>query len=181
MFIYKITNIITGQYYIGQTIRSLETRFYYHVLRSNNGSKTKLHNAIRKYGSENFIIEPILSNVLKENLNKEEIRLISELSPYYNMTFGGEGGNTSNSPNYKSNHKKNCLRGKNHPRYGLSKELSPVFGSKRSQESKTKMSKTHKEIRTIRRKTCEFCKKDVDLPNYSRWHGENCKVKVKNP
>ena len=30
MKIYKITNIITGNFYIGKTIRPLEKRFYHH-------------------------------------------------------------------------------------------------------------------------------------------------------
>ena len=26
-------------------------------------------------------------------------------------------------------------------------------------------------------KTCEYCNKSLDLGNYRRWHGENCKSK----
>ena len=97
------------------------------------------------------------------------------------MTISGDGGDTSNSPNYKENHKRNCLRGEQHSRFGLQKEDSPVFGSKRTKESKNKMSKTHLHIRKIRRKTCEHCKKNTDLPNYSRWHGVNCKFRDQTP
>lgn len=27
------------------------------------------------------------------------------------------------------------------------------------------------------KKTCPYCSKEVDLPNYNRWHGNNCKQK----
>lgn len=166
MHIYKITNNINGDFYIGKTIKTLEQRMWKHVYLTSKGSKTKLHNAMRKYGSENFSIISISSNISEENLNREEIRFIFELNPHYNMTSGGDGGNTSNSVNYKKNHKKSCLRGENHTRYGLPKHLSPVFGSKRSDESKIKMSESHLQIRQSRRKICEHCNKDVDFANF---------------
>ena len=79
MYIYRVTNKVNGHFYIGKTTKSLNERLNGHFYRAKHGSNTKLHNAMRKYGFDNFIIEPILSNIIKENLNSEEIRLISEL------------------------------------------------------------------------------------------------------
>jgi hypothetical protein len=53
---------------------------------------------MRKYGTINFTIK-----VLEEtdSPNEREIYWIKTLHPHYNMTEGGDGGDTSNSPNYK--------------------------------------------------------------------------------
>jgi len=53
---------------------------------------------MRKYGTDKFTIE-----ILEEtsNGNEREIYWIQELNPHYNMTSGGDGGDTSNSPNFK--------------------------------------------------------------------------------
>lgn len=29
------------------------------------------------------------------------------------------------------------------------------------------------------KKSCEFCGKQISLGNYKRWHGENCKHRIK--
>lgn len=106
MVIYKITNIITNDFYIGKT-KNAEKRFYNHKYKAtNNRSQTHFHRAIRKYGIENFIFS-ILENVESEELlNEREIFWIKELNPHYNMTMGGDGGDTSNSLNYKEAIKK---------------------------------------------------------------------------
>lgn len=52
--------------------------------------------AIRKYGKENFIIEPIDFAETRDELNEKEVYYISEyksLEDGYNMTISGEGGN----------------------------------------------------------------------------------------
>jgi group I intron endonuclease len=102
MIIYKITNNITKDFYIGKTSNNIETRFYHHKYNSQKRkSQTYLHRAMRKYGIDCFSILRIdEANTLQE-LNQKEIYWINSLSPQYNMTKGGEGGDTSNSPNYK--------------------------------------------------------------------------------
>mgnify|MGYP000968085759 FL=1 len=95
--IYKITNIKTGKVYIGKTTRSLNDRLQGHINSADKGNNFKLSRAIRKYGKENFIIEPIDFADTREELNEKEVYYISEyksLENGYNMTIGGEGGNT---------------------------------------------------------------------------------------
>ena len=95
--IYKITNIKTGKVYIGKTTRSLNDRLQGHINSADRGDNFKLSRAIRKYGKENFIIEPIDFAETRDELNEKEIHYISEynsLEDGYNMTIGGEGGNT---------------------------------------------------------------------------------------
>lgn len=95
MIIYCITNNINSKRYIGKTKFSAEKRFQKHVYSANSGSDTYFHKAIRKYGKENFTIL-----VLEES--EAEEYWIAKLRPEYNMTKGGDGGDTSSSPKYKA-------------------------------------------------------------------------------
>lgn len=94
MIIYQITNKSNNKKYIGITSKSLQTRWNQHLryaLRYN--SQLRLHRAIRKYGTINFIIEPIdYTQTLDKALQKEK-QLIEQLDTYkkgYNSTFGGD-------------------------------------------------------------------------------------------
>lgn len=97
--IYKITNTLNGKFYIGQTIQSLIKRFNGHKTdaRVNNKTNQSLHNAIRKYGFENFICEEI-ENCPVELLDEREIYWIDKLNATdknigYNLDKGGRNSN----------------------------------------------------------------------------------------
>jgi len=93
MRIYKITNIITGKFYIGKTIRSLDERFYHHKYAAKNqDKKTHLMSSMNKYGHDNFIIEELCTATNENELSSLEIEYISKLKPYYNKAPGGKGG-----------------------------------------------------------------------------------------
>jgi group I intron endonuclease len=98
MIIYKLTNKITNQKYIGQTTRPLEVRIKQHVTRSKI-NKTYIANAINKYGINNFEIILLTTCSNQEELDQQEIEFItSENTLYpngYNLTFGGKGGKKS--------------------------------------------------------------------------------------
>ena len=113
--IYKITNTVTGDFYIGFTSKTLEERFKKHLANAKSGSNTYLYKAIRKYGEQSFQIE-----ILQEegSLNEDEPLWIKTLKPSYNMTSGGDGGDTSQSPAYKEGMKHRSMAGKNNPQYG---------------------------------------------------------------
>lgn len=89
-FIYKITNKVNGKSYIGQTRYTVEFRWRQHQHKKDN---TYFHNAIHKYGVENFIVETIEEcNV--EDLNSKEIFYIAKYDTFnngYNLTIGGDG------------------------------------------------------------------------------------------
>jgi hypothetical protein len=90
MIVYKITNKLNGNIYIGQTIGSLEVRWASHC----RDKKHRLNNAIKKYGKNNFSIEEIgrYSNI--NDLNNAEEYFIdyhNSLHPYgYNLKAGGK-------------------------------------------------------------------------------------------
>ena len=89
MIIYKITNKINQKVYIGQTIRTLEERFLEHKRAKKD---FHLHNAMRKYGEENFIAEIIDTATSRDELNEKEIYWINYYKSDidgYNMKPGG--------------------------------------------------------------------------------------------
>lgn len=87
--IYKFTNKITGESYIGQSV-NLRRRYNDHKNIKNDGSY--FHRMISHYGFSNFEYE-ILEECEKHELNEKEKYYISKyntLSPHgYNLTEGG--------------------------------------------------------------------------------------------
>lgn len=108
--IYKITNLINGKIYIGQSVH-IEHRFQeHHSEYEQERQKDKpLYKAFQKYGIENFTFEVIEECSDVELNTKEEywITYYDSLTHHngYNIRSGGEG-------NY----------GENHPRHKLTKE-----------------------------------------------------------
>ena len=96
MFIYKITNTVTGKFYVGQTKRKLQVRLNSHFYEA---SKRKynmlLHRSIRKHGIESFKIE-LLEECTKEDVYEKErfwIKTLNCIQPFgYNQHEGGKGG-----------------------------------------------------------------------------------------
>lgn len=96
--IYKITNLINGKIYIGQTSKKyLSDRWGEHKYNARNGVKSALYNAIRKYGIENFECKPIMHGIPIDRLNYYEILMIKKFKSEakyqhgYNLTSGGGG------------------------------------------------------------------------------------------
>lgn len=92
MIIYKATNKLNGKCYIGQTTRNLNVRKNIHEKCAEDGSKTKFHNAIKKYGKENFNREVVEIVNDKDKLNELEtfyIRKFDSVNNGYNMYYGG--------------------------------------------------------------------------------------------
>lgn len=93
-FIYKITNLLNGKIYIGQTRMTVKQRMYKHYSRANQDDITGIDAAIKKYGKENFSVE-ILEECEEEKLDERERYYINLFSSYgngYNLTLGGQDG-----------------------------------------------------------------------------------------
>src|ERR1700677_416033 len=94
MIIYKWTNKLNGKIYIGQTTKSLSHRVRMHVNTTATGSPLPLHNAIRKYGIESFMVEAIAQTESLKELNRLEIKYIKKLDcrvpKGYNLKIGGD-------------------------------------------------------------------------------------------
>ena len=80
--IYKITNTITGDFYIGSS-RNIKLRYANHKSPSNwkKYPNIKLYKAMQKYGMDNFIIDIIEETF---NLKEREQYYIDQLKPIYN-------------------------------------------------------------------------------------------------
>lgn len=99
LLIYKITNLINGKIYVGQTTKTLEQRLAKHWSEANCASRPNnyFHNALLKYGIENFIIEKLDTASSIEELNKKEYYWIEKLHSRdknigYNLMTGGKSG-----------------------------------------------------------------------------------------
>ncbi|PHL10690.1 NUMOD3 domain-containing DNA-binding protein [Enterococcus faecium] len=161
-YIYKITFLKTGKFYIGQTC-NLNKRKKRHLeeLRLNKHHSIYFQRAYNKYGGTNsdFLFEVLFESKNKKEIDKEEERLILETYHVnYNVSKKASGGDlTSYHPNYEKivqKHKEykfpeerkieyaKKFRGKNNPNYGKNHKGNPNF--KWTDERKKKMSELNK-------------------------------------
>lgn len=109
--IYKIVNTINNKVYIGYTSQTIQKRFIQHCSDAKiNKDNSILHQAMRKYGRENFLIESLYEFDEKveewQNLEKSYILQYDSLAPNgYNILEGGEQppvakGNDNNQTKY---------------------------------------------------------------------------------
>ena len=93
--IYRITNIINGKFYVGQTIDLIARKSSHFVyLRGNNHHNPKLQAAYNKYGAEAFVFEA-LERVDRINLAEREAFWVTKLNAIelgYNIKEGGRLG-----------------------------------------------------------------------------------------
>lgn len=98
MTVYKITNTKNGKVYIGKCETTLEKRLERHIREALDFTlDTHFARAIRFYGADSFNAEVIDIAETSQELCAKEKYWIAYYDSYnsgYNMTIGGEGGNT---------------------------------------------------------------------------------------
>ena len=160
--IYCYTNKINGKRYIGQTINELKDRHRLHMnaarfVSHKRDNETPIHRAMRKYGIENFKLEILIMNCIDyDKLNNYErfyIKRFKSLANQngYNVSDGGLNGNKFAGKTEEEmdewkrrlgETRKGKYAGENHPNYG----------KKLSEETKRKISESHKGKKVIRTK-----------------------------
>lgn len=158
MVVYKVTNLINGKVYVGQT--NGNNKYYL-------GSGSIILKAIKKYGRENFKKEILEECDTQQQLDDREIFWISFYKSNeigYNIMEGGNGGAHSEETKIKmsinhtgvknnfykkthTNETKKILSEKMKDRL-KNKENHPNYGKKFSEESKKKMSDKRKNKQT---------------------------------
>ena len=145
--VYKTTNLLTGQYYIGK--HTQETNDFDGYF----GSGIRLRRAIAKYGKENFIRETIGEYQNDEQAYIAEISILGnsqESDPLcYNMSSGGYGLGRGFKMTEETKHKMKSRRpgymhsAETRKKIGLAQvgNKNHMFGTKRSKEDKNKISK----------------------------------------
>ena len=96
--IYKITNLVNNKCYIGKASNNI-IPIHRHFSNAINGKPYILSRAIRKYGFNSFysIIIEYCSDRDSNYLEKYYIKVYDSFNSGYNMTLGGDGGNTLTS------------------------------------------------------------------------------------
>lgn len=92
--VYIARNRINDKCYIGKTSSTLKKRIKGHLDKTRSGSKTYFHNAVRKWGLDNFQWEVLeeCSDALVDSIEKAWIGLYRAMGKVlYNLTDGGEG------------------------------------------------------------------------------------------
>ena len=147
--IYKIKNIITGLFYIGQTT-NLYKRRKYHIcdLTNNKYKNPHLQNSWNKHGGENFIFE-ILIHCESSELDKYEQFFVDTLKPEYNIMK--ECVSSPKGLTLSEEHKKKLsISHMGKPGYWKGKEFSDEHRRKLSEWQKgKKFSKERKEKQSI--------------------------------
>lgn len=199
--IYLVTNKITGEMYVGQTIKTLKQRWSVHCAKSRC---RKLSMAIEKYGKDQFYIDQIdLAKTISE-LNMKEIYWIQKLNTLspngYNLQTGSKYcgisietkeilSNLSKGNKYalgnilsEETRKKMSLRAKNMSDETKAKMSKSKMGLKCSESTKLKISQTRKERKIqISETTKSECLK-VLIGNKFRlgkFHSEEVKAKMR--
>lgn len=152
-YIYKVTNKINNKVYIGQTTRTIAERYEEHLNHARNHINRHLYDAINHYGAENFTIEAV-EECVDSLLNIRECHWIAyyksnDRSFGYNMTTGGEGGNTyAGLPEERKQQISmlisSKLTGKPQPRELVEKRVAKLKGQKRTKEQRQRFSEAQK-------------------------------------
>jgi len=154
--VYKISCAENGKVYIGYTGKTIEERLNAHLLNARWRKKTALYDAIRAYGNDAFSVELLVECETHEQACSEEIRFIAELNSMlpngYNMTSGGDGVPVPIEVHKEAGRRKrgvvtekqrahfNSRRGVKHSPEHIAKCIAKRIGSKRSEETRRRMS-----------------------------------------
>ena len=141
--IYRIVNLVNGKAYIGQTKEKFQRRYWLHrwELRKGKHDNKHLQRAWDKYGEENFVFEIVEVLPLEEIDDREKYWIDWQRKQEEGCYSIQDGGQPENLNDYISPEIRKRQGELNRKR---------MLGSKLSDETKAKMSKTRKGKRVYR-------------------------------
>lgn len=89
---------LNSKKYVGYTKKSMIERLEEHIEEALEGSDRHFYRAIRKYGVENIVSEQLCETTTKQAAKSKERYYVKKFDTFkngYNMTQGGDGGNTT--------------------------------------------------------------------------------------
>ena len=103
--VYKITNAITGDFYIGSS-KNVKRRWTAHKCPSiwNRFPNNQLYQDMRKYGTDKFDFQ-VIEEVEEEKLKEAEQQFIEKLQPAYN-NYNAKGLDIERRKEYKKEYQK---------------------------------------------------------------------------
>lgn len=141
--VYLVENKINGKKYIGQTTKNLHQRRIRHIYEAKaNLTTMPFHEALIKYGEENFVWAVLEKCYTKCEMDEMEFHYIQQYNTYgkdgYNATMGGDGAVGVRFT--EDRRKKARLSIYNSPIYGKKGKDHPFYGQRHSAESRKKIS-----------------------------------------
>lgn len=162
--VYKITNLINGNYYIGKhSTDNIDDEYM--------GSGKLIQKAINKYGIENFKKEILFDFLTEEEAYQKEKELMPlEKTHYYNnkcynLVEGGEGGIMTDETKNKIRKTNQQYCGEKHSQYG-----KPKSTETKEKISKTVSEKTKGELNGMYGKKLKDC---MSSEKYEEWCKKN--------
>lgn len=170
--VYKITNNITGEFYVGASV-SVASRISNHLNRDARKYKGKhrFYDDILKYGKENFSWE-LLEECPKENLLEREQYWYDTLKPTYNKERPHEPGKMTDVA--KENWLKSCRTPEHKAKMKVIHE-SAEFKAKCKDIQRKRMKAV-----VMKALTGEIMGKFESIMDASRWLDEHTEYKGKN-
>ena len=154
--IYRITNTITGDFYIGSS-KNVKSRFANHKIPStwNRCPNNQMYLDMQKYGLDKFIFE-ILAEVEEDKLKEAEQKFIETLKPTYN-NINAKGLNVER---YKET-KKEYQKSDEYKEY--QKEYQKTDKCKQYQKQYHKSDKYKKHMKEYENQLCSYNGQTITL------------------
>jgi len=145
MYIYKITNLVNGKVYIGQTIQSNpKMRWYAHLNMARKNKKSHLYDSMRKHGIDKFTWEVIDQAITIEELNNLESAWANKFREQGYILYNNRETGNNKTHSQKSIEKMKLVHKLRHATtvVGGWKRIDggPMKGKKHSEETRKKMS-----------------------------------------
>jgi group I intron endonuclease len=140
--IYKVTNNITGDFYIGKTERTIKKRWQNHKTKTNIRT-SKLYNSMDKYGKSNFSCISIKEIFDDDDIDELEKHFIKWLQPPLNIREGGGGGLWSDD-HKKLLKSKGVYKKTEEQKRKISESKIGKNNGPHTEETKKRISNTHK-------------------------------------